>query len=299
MLATLQDGLVVHETEDLYWRGDGTNFPVESICAPIWNECPEVVGAVVTFQDITQRKEIDRMKDDLISTVSHELRTPLSILLGFTELLLSRKFPHERQQDFLTIIHRESLRLTKLINDFLDLQRIESGRQPYMFTAIAVAPLLRDTVALFAKEKGEHALQLDLPPILPSIIADAERLCQVLANLLSNALKFSSSGGEVVVGARHDAGTVVFHVKDQGVGIPAQVLPKLFSKFYRVDNTATRDIGGTGLGLALVKELVAAHQGQVWVESTLGKGGTFFFTVSVAVEERKPPSASQKGSCDV
>lgn len=297
-LATLQDGLVVHETEDLYWRRDGTNFPVESICAPIWDEQQEVAGAVVTFQDITQRKEVDRMKDELISTVSHELRTPLSSLLGFTELLLGRKFPHERQQDFLTIIHRESLRLTKLINDFLDLRQIESGRQPYTFAAIAVEPLLRDTVALFAKEKGVHTLRLDLPSGLPPIIADVERLRQVFANLLSNALKFSSGGGEITVGARHDAGAVIFHIQDHGVGIPEQVLPKLFSKFYRVDNTATRDIGGTGLGLALVKELVAAHQGQVWVESVLGKGSTFFFTVPVAGEERNPPSANHKGSLD-
>jgi PAS domain S-box-containing protein len=287
MLAAFQDGLVVHETDDLYWRVDGTNFPVESICAPILNEHQEVDGAVVTFQEITQRKEVDRMKDELISTVSHELRTPLTSLLGFTELLLGRKFPVEQQQEFLTIIHKESLRLTNLINDFLDLQRIESGRQPYTFAAVTVEPLLRDTVAVFAKEGASHELRLDLPIALPPVLADAGRLRQVLANLLSNAIKFSPKGGEVVVGARHNAGAIVFWVQDQGVGIPADALPKLFSKFYRVDNTATRDIGGTGLGLALVKELVGAHHGQVWVESTLGKGSTFFFTVPVAVEEQK------------
>ena len=287
MLATLQDGLVVLETDDLYWRKDGTNFPVKSICAPILNEHQEVAGAVVTFQDSTQRKEVDRMKDELISTVSHELRTPLTSLLGFTELLLGRKFPYEKQQALLTIIHKESLRLTNLINDFLDLQRIESGRQPYTFSAIAVEPLLRDTVIVFAKEGEAHELRLDLPPTLPSVLADGERLRQVLANLLSNAIKFSPGGGEVVVGVRQDAGAVVFRVQDQGVGIPEDALPKLFSKFYRVDNTATRNIGGTGLGLALVKELVTAHHGQVWVESTLGKGSTFFFTVPVAVEEQK------------
>lgn len=286
MLRTLQDGLVVYETDDLYWRKDATHFPVESICAPILNEHREVAGAVVTFQDITQRKEVDRMKDELISTVSHELRTPLASLRGFTELLLGRTFPSERQQEFLTIIHNESLRLTKLINDFLDLQRIESGCQPYAFAALAVDPLLRDAVAVFSTEGGVHELRLDLPPTLPPVLGDRERLRQVLSNLLSNAIKFSPKGGEVLIGARPGNGVVVFRVQDHGVGIPKEAVPKLFHKFYRVDNTATRDIGGTGLGLTLVKELIAAHHGQVWVESTLGKGSTFFFTVPVAVGEQ-------------
>jgi PAS domain S-box-containing protein len=286
MLATLEDGLVVRETEDIYWRKDGTHFPVESICAPILNEYQEVAGAVITFQDITQRQEVDRMKDELISTVSHELRTPLASLLGFTELLLSRTFAPEKQRELLTIIHKESRRLTNLINDFLDLQRIESGRQPYTFASVAVEPLLRDTMTVFGKEDASHSLRLDLPSALPPVLADEERLRQVLANLLSNAIKFSPHGGEVVIGARQDAGAVVFRVQDQGVGISAEAQPKLFNKFYRVDNTATRGIGGTGLGLALVKDLVAAHHGQVWVESTPGHGSTFFFTVPVADAER-------------
>jgi signal transduction histidine kinase len=157
---------------------------------------------------------------------------------------------------------------------------------------------LRDTVAVFAKEGELHAFRLDLPLSLPPVLADGERLRQVLANLLSNAIKFSPKGGEVVVGARHDVGVVVFRVQDQGVGIQANALPKLFNKFYRVDNTATRNIGGTGLGLALVKDLVAAHHGQVWVESTLGKGSTFFFTVPVAVEEWQALSVNRRGSVD-
>jgi PAS domain S-box-containing protein len=298
MFVTLEDRLVVHETDDLYWRTDGTNFPVESICAPILDEHQEVTGAVVTFQDITQRQEVDRMKDELISTVSHELRTPLTSLLGFTELLLGRTFSHEKQQEFLTIIHKESQRLTNLINDFLDLQRIESGRQPYTFVSVAVEPLLRDTIAVFSKEGDSHSLRLDLPTALPPVLADGERLRQVFTNLLSNAIKFSPSGGEVVIGARHDAGVVVFRIQDQGIGIPADALPKLFNKFYRVDNTATRDVGGTGLGLALVKDLVAAHHGHVWVESTPGQGSTFFFTVPVAVEERQALSVNQQRSID-
>lgn len=286
-LATLREGRVVHVTDEVFWRKDGTAFPVECLSTPIRSGEGGIVGAVVTFRDITQRKEVDRLKDELISTVSHELRTPLTSLRGFAELLLERQFPPERQQDFVSVIHRESLRLTNLINDFLDLQRIEAGRQPYFFAPVAVEPLVCDTVAVFAKEGDPHVLRLDLPTALPRVYADADRLRQVLTNLLSNAIKFSPQGGEVLVGARHEGKDVVLWVQDHGIGIPEDAFPKLFNKFYRIDNRATRNIGGTGLGLALVKELISAHQGQVWVESRVGRGSTFFFTVPLAAEEQQ------------
>jgi PAS domain S-box-containing protein len=287
LLVTLREGRVVHVTAEVYGRQDGTAFPVECLSTPIRSGEGDVIGAVITFRDITQRKEVDRMKDELISTVSHELRTPLTSLRGFAELLLERQFPLEKQQDFVSVIHKESLRLMNLINDFLDLQRIEAGRQPYSFASVAIEPLVRDAAAVFTKEEDPHVLRLDLPLSLPAVHADADRLRQVLVNLLSNAIKFSPKGGEVVVGAHCEGGDVVMWVRDHGIGIPEEALPKLFNKFYRVDNRATRNIGGTGLGLAIVKELVAAHQGRVWVESQVGGGSTFFFTVPVAVEEQK------------
>lgn len=282
LLATLHEGQTVHVTDEVYWRKDGTAFPVEGLSTPIRNGKGEVIGAVITFRDITQRKEMDRMKDELISTVSHELRTPLTSLRGFAELLLKRQILPEKQQEFVTVIHKEALRLTSLVNDFLDLQRIKAGRQPYSFTAVAVAPLVADIVATFTKEGDPHVFRLDLPKILPPVRADAARLRQVLTNLLSNATKFSPHGGEVVIGARSEGGHAVVWVQDHGIGIPEEAFPKLFDKFYRVDNGETRDIGGTGLGLAIVKELIAAHQGRVWVESQVGVGSTFFFTVPIA-----------------
>jgi len=281
-LATLREGRVVHVTDEVYWRKDRTAFPVECVSTPIRSREGDVIGAVITFSDITQRKEVDRMKNELISTVSHELRTPLTSLRGFAELLLERQFPPEQQREFMTVIHKEALRLTTLINDFLDLQRIEAGRQPYAFTAVAVEPLVQDAVAVFTKEGALHVFRLELPLVLPPVRVDADRLQQVLANLLSNAIKFSPQGGEVVVGARADGEHVVVWVQDHGIGIPEEAFAKLFDKFYRVDNGATRHIGGTGLGLAIVKELITAHQGRVWVESQLGVGSTFFFTVPIA-----------------
>ena len=206
-------------------------------------------------------------------------------LRGFTELMLKREFPPEKQRELLSVIHSESIRLSRLIDDFLDLQRIEEGYSPYSFVPVILEPLLLEISEVFTKELCTHSLQLDIAQSLPAVQADANRLRQVLANLLSNAIKFSPQGGEIVVGARTETSKAIVWVKDLGIGIPQEAVPKLFTKFFRVDNSDTRDIGGTGLGLALVKEIIAAHQGSVWVESTVGKGSTFFFTLPHAAAD--------------
>ena len=243
---------------------------------------PAMAGVVINARDISERKEAARLKDDMVSVVSHELRTPLTSLRGFAELLLARELPPEKQRQFLTIIHDETVRLAHLINDFLDLQRMQAGHQTYHLACTDLGALLRDTVAVFTSEAGPDVIRVETADFLPPVHADGERLRQVLANLLSNAIKFSPHGGAVTVGARLDGAQVLVWVADQGVGIPPEALPKLFSKFFRVEHHETRHIGGTGLGLALVKEIIEAHHGSVWVESVLGKGSTFFFTVPVA-----------------
>jgi PAS domain S-box-containing protein len=243
---------------------------------------PAMAGTVINARDISERKEATRLKDDMIAVVSHELRTPLTSLRGFAELLLARELPPDKERQFLTIIHDETVRLSHLINDFLDLQRMQAGRQTYHRTCRDLGALLRDTVAVFTPEAGPHVIRIETADTLPPVHADAERLHQVLANLLSNAIKFSPHGGAVTVGARLDGAQVLVWVADQGLGIPPEALPKLFGKFFRVEHPETRHIGGTGLGLVLVKEIIEAHNGSVWVESVLGKGSTFFFTLPVA-----------------
>jgi PAS domain S-box-containing protein len=249
---------------------------------PIKNEHGEVFAGIAMMQDITAQKEAERLKDEVVSTISHELRTPLTSLRGFAELMLEREFPAEKQHQFLLIMHDETVRLTNLINDFLDLQRIQSGRQSYHFDRLELIDVLRESIALFTQAGEKHPLRLEAPDALPPVQVDKDRIRQVLSNLLSNAVKFSPRGGEVTVGARQEGAEVVVWVADQGVGIPPEALPKLFSIFFRADNAETRNIGGTGLGLALVKGMVEAHQGRVWVESEIGRGSTFFFTLPVA-----------------
>ena len=235
--------------------------------------------------DITQRKEVERMKSEFVATVSHELRTPLAALHGFAELMLERDYPPEKRREFLSIIHGESRRLAKLINDFLDLQRIESGRQELHLEPLPLAPLVRDSVALFAGSSA-HRFHVEVEEGLPDVLGDAGSLRQVLANLLSNAVKYSPGGGDVHVRVVATAERAHVAVADQGLGIPADAIPRLFTKFFRVDSPEARGIRGTGLGLALVKQLVELQAGSVWAESVLGQGSTFYFSVPFA--KRRP-----------
>jgi PAS domain S-box-containing protein len=268
--------------EFLNYRKDGSPFWNRLSITPVYDGAGQVSHFIGVQSDITQRKEVEQLKNDLVSTVSHELRTPLTSLRGFAELMLKRDFPAQKQRQFLSIIHNEAVRLTALINDFLDIQRIESGRQTYDFACTELAPLLEGALAVFTRGESKHSLRVAaLEPGL-SVYIDADRVRQVLTNLLSNAIKYSPQGGTVTVGMRREGNEVVVWVADQGMGIPCEVIPRLFSKFFRVDCKETRSINGTGLGLALVKAIIEAHNGRVWVESAVGVGSTFFFTLPLA-----------------
>ena len=246
---------------------------------PLTNSEGGVYAGMMMTQDITARTEVERLKEELVGIVSHELRTPLTSLRGFSELLLNKQFSPEQQRQFLTIIQHESTRLANLINDFLDLRRIEAGRQVLRLDVVDLNVLIRERVSMLPPVNESHEISLLLPHTPLEVKADEERIHQVLANLLSNAIKYSPNGGKISVGAHHGNGEVIVWVTDHGIGIPADAIPKLFSKFFRVNQPQTKNIGGTGLGLALVKEIVEAHQGRVWVESELGVGSSFFFSL--------------------
>jgi signal transduction histidine kinase len=238
-------------------------------------------------------RRLDRVKDELVSVVSHELRTPLTSVVGFAELLLTRELPEADRRTYLRIMLREGVRLTALIDDLLDLKRLESGAHPIAPAPIELRALLEQAAAVYGGD-AHHPLHLEMPRNLPAVRADGERIQQVLGNLLSNAVKYSPAGGPVRLSASETGGLVEVAVQDWGLGIPPEELPRLFRKFYRVDSPDRHVIGGTGLGLAICRNIVEAHVGRIWAQSAgLGRGATFRFTLPVALMMADAPSAGR------
>lgn len=231
-------------------------------------------GYLFVYRDRTESEIADELKNEFVSIVSHELRTPLASVLGFIEILLHREIPQEKQKKYMLTIYKEAIRLSNLINDFLDLQRMESGSQEYHFIPIRLGQWVHEQKEQW-KGTQSHQFNLHVPNEDLYVLADVNRLTQVLTNLVSNAIKYSPDADQIdiYVHAREDH--VNIEVKDYGLGIPEQVHDQLFSKFYRVDNSDRRQIGGTGLGLSISKEIVDAHNGNLSFVSTLGQGSTF------------------------
>ncbi|TMB07035.1 MAG: GAF domain-containing protein [Deltaproteobacteria bacterium] len=244
----------------------------------------EPIGWMGVFDDVTRDREVDRMKTEFISTVSHELRTPLTSIKASMALLLDGETELDGETaELVQVSKRNADRLVRLVNDILDVSKIEAGRLQLDLQEHEVARLCAEAVAGidgFAKKVGV-VVRTSLAPGLPRLRADWDRVVQVLTNLLSNALKFSPSGSEVdLVVSSRDAG-VLFAVRDRGPGIPADFRDKLFTKFAQSDR-AKREQEGTGLGLAISRALVLAHGGEIWVESEPGHGASFFFTLPAA-----------------
>ncbi len=259
---------------------DGRSFRVYSAQVDESDRTPR--GRIVVIEETTSERQVERMKTELVATVSHELRTPLASIVGFAELLSERDPEPEARKRYVRTIHNEARRLTDLINDFLDLQRMEEGRFRLSIEPFDLDELLREEVELFSGQSPAHALDLRVPDQPLRVAADRDRIAQVLANLLSNAIKYSPAGGPVSVVAAQADGAVRVAVTDSGVGIPAGQQERLFEKFFRVDSSDTREIGGTGLGLALCREIVEAHGGQIGFETMQGRGSTFSFSLPAA-----------------
>jgi|GEM_PF-2343011 len=231
-------------------------------------------GFLFVFRDRTEEAKVDEMKNEFVSIVSHELRTPLATVLGFMEILLNRDITKEKQKKYMETIYKEANRLSNLINDFLDLQRMESGKQMYQMAPVHLDKVLHDVVEQW-QGKQNHQIHMRIPDREILIHADVDRMTQVFHNLISNAIKYSPQATVVEVEVEVNDRSVYVHIQDYGLGIPEENKAMLFSKFYRVDNSDRRQIGGTGLGLAIVKEIVEAHRGQVSFTSELGVGSRF------------------------
>ncbi|WP_394232198.1 ATP-binding protein [Niallia oryzisoli] len=247
-------------------------------------------GTLFVHRDITKEYEVDQMKSEFVSTVSHELRTPLSSVLGFTELMLNKDLKPERQEKYLLTIYQEAKRLTALINDFLDVQRMESGKQTYEKKFENLLPIIHQVIDMYNENEPDHIFQIQKKTANTTVLGDNDKLIQVFNNLINNAVKYSPAGGEIKVVLYEKEHSLCIDIIDQGLGIPEEALPNLFTKFYRVDNSDRRKIGGTGLGLSIVHEIMKAHEGTVSVTSILRKGSRFTLTFplveSKATEEK-------------
>jgi PAS domain S-box-containing protein len=228
-------------------------------------------------------QELDRLRSELIANVSHELRTPLGLIKIFCTTLLRNdvEFDRETQREFLHDIDAETDKLERIVDNLLDLSRMESGRLHLDKRPMDIAQLARDVVQTMQVDiqPVQHNLVQDFPPTLPMAIADSKYIEQVLRNLLSNAIKYSPEGGTITVGGRDDEMQLLVWVSDQGAGIPQKDLERVFERFYRIENEITRNVRGAGLGLAVCRGIVEAHGGRIWAESILGVGSTFYFTL--------------------
>jgi PAS domain S-box-containing protein len=246
----------------------------------------EFLGTVSVFRDVTVEVEAERAKSEFVSTVSHELRTPMTSIKGYADLLLMGAVGElmEDQQKFLTVIKNNADRLTALVNDLLDISRIESGRVMLSPRVVRVEDLIANVVAAIQPRAMEKDLTLrsDLSPALPDVFADADRVVQILTNLVANAHNYTPSGGEIVVSACAQDGEVHISVRDTGIGISEEDQEKLFNRFFRSEHSVVQDSPGTGLGLSITKSLVELQGGRIWLESKLGKGSTFSFSLPTA-----------------
>jgi len=238
-------------------------------------------GAVLVLHDITRLRRLEAVRKDFVASASHELRTPLASIKAFAETLRTGGIEDAaHRMEFVEIIEKDAQRMTRLVDDLLDLSAIESGRRAPKLEQVLLSEALEEVSVSLRPLADRGGVRLDLRvPRGLEIRADRDQLKQVLTNLMDNAVKFNKEGGEVAVCAAAEAGGVRVSVRDTGTGIPADGLPRIFERFYRVDKARSRELGGTGLGLSIVKHIVEAHGGSVAVESEPGKGSTFHFTL--------------------
>jgi len=247
-------------------------------------------------KSLQEMRKVDEIKSEFVSVASHELRTPLAAIKNAIQLLLKGKAGtvNETQVKFLSMAERNINRLTNILNELLDLSRIESGRMVMKFEELDLQSLFEFILSSFKSQVEGKGIKLrtETPPEVHKVYGDRDKVEQILTNLIGNALKFMPEGGEIAISAQPlyaDGKMMAIAVKDSGIGIPNDQLDKIFEKFHQVEGSLQRSVGGTGLGLAITKGLVEAHQGKIFVESEMGKGSTFTFTLPLAEGEKREP----------
>jgi PAS domain S-box-containing protein len=275
---------------------------LDLISRPVTTRHGRHIGRLYNFRDVTHEREVDRMKTQFVSMVSHELRTPLTSIKGFTEMILDEDAGeiNEEQREFLSIVEANADRLIALVNDLLDISRIESGRVQLKLEQADLNEMMTIVVATMDHliEEKSQTLELNVDQDLPQVKLDRDRIIQVLTNLVSNAYKYTQEGGLIRLTIEQSGQFVRFAVADNGFGISEKDQEQLFTRFFRVDSALTRQIGGTGLGLNIVKTIIEMHGGEVAVDSELGVGSTFVFTIPLVSDgvDSEPVSDIETGA---
>lgn len=281
--------------ESLHCEGDlqrpgGSRLTVSVTYTPLYDDEERLVNIIVNVHDITRFREEEEIKSTFTSIISHELKTPVALIKGYAQTLArpDAAWDAETARQSLQVIEEEADRLESLINNLLDVSRIQASGLRLDYADVNLERLARKVVEAYRTQTTDHQLEVDFPAALPLVWGDEERLRQVLTNLVSNAIKYSPQGGLIRIGGwleqpegAADHARAVLYIADQGIGIPASDLPKIFDRFYRVDSSLRRSTAGAGLGLYLAKAIVEAHGGQIWTHSEPGKGTTFFIGLPV------------------
>jgi PAS domain S-box-containing protein len=277
--------------DDIFWRADGTSFPVEYSITPMFDDDGRKLGAVVLFRDVTERRAVERMKSEFVSTVSHELRTPLTSIRGALGLLSSGLLGPVavKAQRMLEIAVSNTDRLVRLINDILDLERIESGAVELTRGPVDAAGVMLHAVEGLHSIADQAGILLVTEQVRETLWGDSDRIIQTLTNLLGNAIKFSPPGTTVTLSGSASATELTFCIADQGRGVPHQKLEAIFERFHQVNASDSRDKGGSGLGLAICKSIVHAHGGRIWAERNEPAGSRFLFSIPLAAPALTAP----------
>jgi signal transduction histidine kinase len=279
--------------DEVFWRKDGSSLVVEYSASPIMDD-GVISGMVVAFQDVSERRRLENMKDEFISTVSHELRTPLASLRASLGLISSGSLDKrpEKQRQMVDLAIGNCDRLIRLVNDILDFESMEKGAIRLNRKRVEAVDMLRRAADIAHKTASEAHISFKIEaPSSPAIFADEERVLQVLSELITNAIKFSPPQTTIRLAAQTAGASVTggeevcFTVEDQGRGIAQEKLERIFDRFQQGDASDSRALGGTGLGLALCRSIVEQHGGRMWAESVVGKGSRFLFTLPAATEE--------------
>ena len=311
VFTSFEDSQIHHVENEVFWRKDGTSFPVYYVTTPVIDE-GEITGAVITFQDITERKRMEeavlkeraksiaaeaatKAKSSFLASMSHDIRTPMNAILGMGEMLADSRLDDE-QRHYINIINNSGNGLLALINDILDLSKIEAGQlelESIPFDPKQLATYSVETLKINALNRG-IGMTVDVDNSVPmQILGDPARLQQIILNLLSNAVKFTSRGKIVLSVVKTEEKIIRFSVSDTGIGIPENKQQTIFQPFRQADSSTTRRFGGTGLGLSICEKLISNMGGKIWVVSQPNVGSTFHF--AIPCHEAKPLDATQSG----